>query len=414
MNFFGKLFKRLFTFILDVIIFFAIVAIVLYLAYANLKFKDIKNSDIVIGTNYQDMTMAELVDTLQDMTSDVDNQSLADFIEIFPSIGDALGVDKENGALADYIDIDTFIAIKFDELSNSESIDSYLKVTLSSLAGGLKFELPNIPIINNVKDLVIFDGLSQLSQSIDTENMTVADLKTNFGIDLLASNEILADLISEETLVSELATTLENNMDNLTLSDVVDITETDGILASLADTKISELSGKIDSLTLNDVVGDTSSVLLSKLGTSKISDFENDFNGLLLGEAMNYTKTNGVWYNGEAPIDNVLVPFAELSFADLSNGYNIKNTIYNLKVSDFYSNDSSSILSLVGENTTIKDLPSSMNTALTSATTQKLMELEILTLSDENKAKLDTLIPTWKDMTLTNLLTEILNKLPTV
>ena len=136
-------------------------------------------------------------------------------------------------------------------------------------------------------------------------------------------NEVLANL-----RVGDLnGDAIMDKVNTLTIADVLgyeeridgwykDSTKVEGIMATLAGTKIQDLSGKIDTLTLRDVLGDDADTgILKTLADKPVSEIGNAVDGIYLGDVLNLYLNevsegtlnaklqNGSWYEGKIACD---------------------------------------------------------------------------------------------------------------
>ena len=136
-------------------------------------------------------------------------------------------------------------------------------------------------------------------------------------------NEVLANL-----RVGDLnGDAIMDKVNTLTIADVLgyeeridgwykDSTKVEGIMATLAGTKIQDLSGKIDTLTLRDVLGDAvDNGILKTLADKPVSEIGDAVDGIYLGDVLNLYLNevsegtlnaklqNGSWYEGKIACD---------------------------------------------------------------------------------------------------------------
>ena len=79
----------------------------------------------------------------------------------------------------------------------------------------------------------------------------------------------------------------QEKIDSLTLGDVIDTTDSDGILASLADSPIGSMQASIDKLTLADMLGADAvagNKILKHLANSTVNTLSDDMQNLSIGE----------------------------------------------------------------------------------------------------------------------------------
>ena len=148
-----------------------------------------------------------------------------------------------------------------------------------------------------IDELPVTDAISALSASLDVAELTVGDLKENFGIDLLGSGEgIVNELIAADDKINEIADKLDGRIDGIELGDVIDVTaDSTPILRALEHTTIAELDGRIQTITLKEVIeiDQTSAPILIALQDTTVTGLGERVKTLTLGEVVN-TEDNAI------------------------------------------------------------------------------------------------------------------------
>lgn len=313
-----------------------------------------------IGDELKDKSLLETIIYLSNFSEHNLGVWTTDF---FPGIDNFLENELPNIALGESgtlgqlitIDMDEFHSNTFATLGNN--IDKIIKfdVTFAALKDIFAFTLPDIPIFSetytdasgNVPiNMTLPDFLTFLQSRFDFDTITISDLKTDFGIELLTGDsENLVDIIIDETWkLNELSTKIPDKIQTLTLADL-GINITDDLFVKIVgkceEVTVNSLSttdytAKLNALTLSEVginitsdlfvkiIGDCSTVTINQL---KTIDIEDRIQGLdlvdILGEPASGTILHAVCY------DNL---GQKVKISQLSDRIN------NLKVTDVYTN----------------------------------------------------------------------------
>ena len=166
-----------------------------------------------------------------------------------------------------------------------------------------------------------------------------------------------------------------NFVSDLTLGEIIEITPASpAILIALQDTSISNLSGKINELTLLDILGEEqcqSNQLLGTMATWKINDFGSNVNNLKLGQIIDTSGEN---------TPKLLKALSNTQINELGTAVN------DLKLKDIIPMEDS-------DNVILKQLENSSLTSLSSdisnLTIESLFEEEIYKMNSEKTKYLD-------------------------
>ncbi len=165
-----------------------------------------------------------------------------------------------------YLDISVFANTSISNLTNEAQ--SFIKnLSLVDIQKLATFDLPDIPVINNVKTKPLMDALKEISETLNFDTLTLRDLKTEFDVDL-TNIDALKDFL-DIPFNGEGTNNLEYALNNATIANFVGLTKLESetqqeyefrlqessILGILSKYKIVELSEKVNSLTLGNVMG---------------------------------------------------------------------------------------------------------------------------------------------------------------
>ena len=277
--------KFLLGFFLGFIFFFVAVAGVGFYAYKKVSIKNIENTIGISIPVYEELKtkpLEKVINLTIDLAKDRDSLTLSkveDTFGIMSSLtGNTIPVGIKNTTSgfvyvysADdldetYLDISLFSNTKVSALFN-EAKDFATNLSLSDLQKLATFTLPDIAIINNVKNLPLMEALEQINQSLNFETLTLRDLNTQFGIDLTGVDAIKDFL--DIPFNGEGNNNLAYALNNAKIANFVGLSqqtdETDkayeyrlqqaGIMGAIAKYKISELQTNVNNLTLGKVMG---------------------------------------------------------------------------------------------------------------------------------------------------------------
>lgn len=217
------------------------------------------------------------------------------------------------------LDISEFKTTPVNELSSK--LTTFIgELSLSDLQKVATFELPDIPLINNVKTKPLMEALNEISSKLDVATLTLTDLNTYFGIDLTSVNA-LKDFMNIP-LNGEGNENLAYALTNATIGNFVGLSkqanETDaayqerldnaGLLGLIATTKLNELQSKLNSLTIGEItkVQDSDKTILVALKNSTLSSINDDIKALDIPnktliqlEAWGLVDLNDLWSDTE-------------------------------------------------------------------------------------------------------------------
>lgn len=217
------------------------------------------------------------------------------------------------------LDISEFKTTPVNELSSK--LTTFIgELSLSDLQKVATFELPDIPLINNVKTKPLMEALNEISSKLDVATLTLTDLNTYFGIDLTSVNA-LKDFMNIP-LNGEGNENLAYALTNATIGNFVGLSkqanETDaayqerldnaGLLGLIATTKLNELQSKLNSLTIGEItkVQDSDKTILIALKNSTLSSINDDIKALDIPnktliqlEAWGLVDLNDLWSDTE-------------------------------------------------------------------------------------------------------------------
>ena len=199
-----------------------------------------------------------------------------------------------------------------------------------------------------------------------------------------------------------------------------DLVPVTGIFASLSDSKVNELDGAVQELSLSDALGYEKQgdawvkngtkatgifrVLMEKgANLSNISDKSKE---IQLGEVMGYTKTDDGFEKNGVPASGLIAEFVDLSIGDLEDDSALTDRINNMSVGvamgyrldgeewvDALGNPATGFMELIGPGTKIKDLDGSIKNLQTSegGSIEMFMKAGILNIDESTQDKLDML-----------------------
>ncbi|MCM1043659.1 MAG: hypothetical protein NC350_05625 [Corallococcus sp.] len=211
-------------------------------------------------------------------------------------------------------------------------------------------------------------GLSNLDFGDKIGNLTIADVlgeaNVSSGILKALSHTKISEL-SDKINTLQLGELLGYTYDEET-SQWFDGTEPlSGLTLKLADktiTDLQDINGLLNDVTLGDVISDTSaSGVLNALKDTKIGELADAVNNLQIGEILGYELRGGKWFNGSEQITGATAKIADQTINDLqTNGFN--GVINELTLRDVMGDtvDGNSILKSLAD-TDIGSLGNAMN-----------------------------------------------------
>ena len=223
------------------------------------------------SSGIKDKTIEKMAKELGVMFSDTDNMSLSS-LENYFGLNSIIPAEVMGISLA---------PIKEAKFSNmKEGINKFVdSITIEKLTSedGLNVQLPDIPIINDIKNQSITEGFSTLADSLKVDKLRVSDLKNKFGMEL-GNNKLLNSLVERDTdenpiLISE----IDKEIGNLKFQDVLSAEDMGKLYEPLKDKKISEFSTAVNGLKLNQLltINNESSKFLKAIQDKTVDDLSS-------------------------------------------------------------------------------------------------------------------------------------------
>ena len=272
-------------FLLGFIFLFVAVAGVGFYAYKKVSINQIEKTtkiEIPVYDHLKNKPLEKVISLAVDLAKDKEDLTLNKIEETFgfvvSSTGNSipLGVKRESskfvyaytpGELDEtYLDISIFSSTKLSDLTSTAK-DFVNNLSLVDLQKIGEFTLPDVPLINDVKTQPLMDALTEISNTLNFDNLTLRDLKTEFDIDLTSISYLNAFL--DIPFNSDDDNNLVSAFNNASVSDFVGLTKLEseskieyqyrlqkaGTIGVIAKFKITELESNINNLTLGDVMG---------------------------------------------------------------------------------------------------------------------------------------------------------------
>lgn len=273
-------------FVLGIIFVFGSVVGLAAYAYKNLSIKNIEDStgiNLPVNDEVKNQSIEKLINLTTELVSDQDNLTLKKIEETFgvynSLTGNAIPVAVKKSADGnelvyiyntaeineDCLDISEFHTIPVSQLSSK--LTTFINnISLADLQKVANFTLPDIPLINNVKKLPLLTALNEISDSLDLANLTLADLKTAFDIDLSTvtalqdfmniplngESENLATALQNSTIANFTGLSQKANESNQAYAYRL---QQAGVLGAIAGYKTTELQTQLDNITLGKLLG---------------------------------------------------------------------------------------------------------------------------------------------------------------
>lgn len=203
-----------------------------------------------------------------------------------------------------------------------------------------------------------------------------------------------------------------------------------GVMAKMA----SETIGDLDNLeatvkgwTITDVLGETAvngNKVLKIVGNTPIGELASGIDNVLVGEVMGYTYTTDsegkrVWKNGETAVTGVALAVADFKIGEIT-GEALQNKVNVMKVKEIIKiDDENNPLNLI-KDVTIGNAANEMKTKLTTSSIETMAKYGIIDLGtvvdDTDGTTVEGALTyilgndTWKGMTTSALLTELVTK----
>ena len=200
----GRFASFIFGFLFGIIFVIGAVVGVVFYAYKNLSLKNIEDTtglNIPVNQEIKILSLENLIKTTSELVLDQNNLTLKSIEETFGIYSNLTGnnipvalkkSDDGNQIVFIYntseidencLDISEFHTTPVSQLSSK--LGTFIEnISLQDLQKVANFTLPDIPLINKVKDKPLLQALNEISSSLDLANLTLTDLNTEFGIDL--------------------------------------------------------------------------------------------------------------------------------------------------------------------------------------------------------------------------------------
>lgn len=273
--------------------------------------------------NIIDMNLSDALDYILNLI-DVENLTVEDlktfgfdlseieFLSDIESIADGTATLSELNALIEE-------AVQNLTVSDLEKFDIYLT------------DISFIANIEGISDMSLSDLATEIENAID--EMTIADLNTNFGVNLLDIDFIANIEGIEDSTLDELVSKIDTALEGLSIADLSSFGITVSEIAVLKDlapeTLLSELGNEIDSLTIGELLNldetETNALLLA-ISDFKIGTLSTNLQNLTIGEMIGVEDgATGILSAlkdiklGEMTEDNILSAVEDMTLAELLN-----------------------------------------------------------------------------------------------
>ena len=217
--------------------------------------------------------------------------------------------------------------------------------------------------------------IADLSKDDAFENVTVAEA-LNYTISqgkvYNSDNQLVTGIIAK--LADAKVSGLSSRINSLTVGEILDIAETDatGVVKALYSTSVEGLKTKLDTLTLGEALGvaeSDASGVIKALYNSQIDELNKDVNNLQIYQIMGYTRAgsegNYTYTNSNGTVTGIMGAIAGTTIN------NIGSTIETLKATDVFSGDVT-ILKLFTQDElktlTLLDLPNEATNKINTVT----------------------------------------------
>ncbi len=308
----GSFGSFIFGFLLGFIFFIVAIVGVGFYAYKNITLSTIEGAvgtNIPVNEEVKNKNLESLIKLTTDLVNDQNTLTLEKIENTFGIVENLTGNPipvalKKDGDKIKYIystteidanclDISHLKTTPVSELSNELST-LISEFSLEDLQKVVNITLPDIPLINNVKAKPLLEALNEISSKLDVSALTLTDLNTYFGIDL-SSVTALKDFMNIP-LNGDGNENLAYALQNATIGNFVGLSkqqgETEqqyqqrlkdaGILGLLAETKLTNLETKLNSLTVGELTGvqETDKSILVALKNSTLQTLVADIEAL--------------------------------------------------------------------------------------------------------------------------------------
>lgn len=245
------------------------------------------------------------------------------------------------------LDLTSVIKGKISEISSNVNnvIETISISNILSIAG---ISLPdNIPVINDedIKSAALKDLGEAISNKVN--NYTLNDIAEEFGVSGLTNNDILKCIADKK--ISELS----DAINDLTVGDVITVSEGDKILNTIKDVKIVELGSqaesKVKGLMISDVVEVGDNNVLQAIASFKIGELSEKFNTLKVVDIFPDPEEGA-----EDTRNEIIIAIKDVALVDLG-GDQVETEVKKLTIADFIDVGDNKILNAIRD-TMIGDL----------------------------------------------------------
>ena len=248
------------------------------------KVEDVAGIDLsMLGDDIKEMKIDELISTVTDLVDNYEEYTLEELSENYGIIdlGNILtiaGVGENKTYLYKSVDLTPLVKGEIGKLG--ENVGTVINnITVSQLEEALEFELPDLILVDKIKD----SSLSSLGTALSNLKNTykLQDVASDFNLDL-DSSSILKNL-KNNTLAQ-----LPSEIDNMTVEELVGTAKVEGnkVIEAIRNVKIGKLPDEISKLTVNQILGTSASnnVILKAIGTSTLSALETNISNLTFAQ----------------------------------------------------------------------------------------------------------------------------------
>ncbi len=201
-----------------------------------------------------------------------------------------------------------------------------------------------------------------------------------------------------------------------------------GVMAKMAFETIGDLDNleaTVKGWTITDVLGETAvngNKVLKIVGNTPIGELASGIDNVLVGKVMGYTYTTDsegkrVWKNGETAVTGVALAVADFKIGEIT-GEALQKKVNGMKVKDLIKTEGTP-MSLLDNEVTVENAATKMQERLQTATIGEMNTYGIINLREEIDTDGTTVEgaltyilgnDTWKGMTTSALLTELVTK----
>jgi len=248
------------------------------------KVEDVAGIDLsMLGDDIKEMKIDELISTVTDLVDNYEEYTLEELSDNYGIIdlGNILtiaGVDENKTYLYKSVDLTPLVKGKIGKLG--ENVGTVIdNITVSQLEEALEFELPDLVLIDKIKD----SSLSSLGTALSNLKNTykLQDVASDFNLDL-DSSSILKNL-KNNTLAQ-----LPSEIDNMTVEELVGTAKVEGnqVIEAIRNIKIGKLPDELPKLTINQILGTSAGTnnILKAIGNSTLESLETNISNLTFAQ----------------------------------------------------------------------------------------------------------------------------------